>query len=75
MKMYRGVEVYLHAFLTLLALDGSEWSASCPRCFTPEKYPLNRRLSRPQSQSGHGSEEKNIPTLAGDQTMVIQPIA
>jgi hypothetical protein len=29
MKMYWGVEVYLHAFLTS-ALDESEWSASHP---------------------------------------------
>jgi len=28
-----GVEVQLHAFLTL-AIDGGEWSASCPSCFT-----------------------------------------
>jgi len=26
-----GVEVYLHAFLTS-ALDGREWSSSCPSC-------------------------------------------
>jgi len=29
MKMYWGVQIQLHAFLTL-ALDGGEWSASCP---------------------------------------------
>jgi len=32
-----GAEIYLHAFLTL-ALDGGEWSASCPRCFTPSNH-------------------------------------
>jgi hypothetical protein len=35
-KAFRGVGVELHAFLTS-ALDGSEWSASCPGGFTPGK--------------------------------------
>jgi hypothetical protein len=36
MKMYWGVEVYLHAFLTS-ALDGGEWSALRPGRFTHRK--------------------------------------
>jgi hypothetical protein len=44
-----------YSFLTL-ALDGSEWSESCPSCTLPPMkgpgYPLDRRLSGPQSQSG-----------------------
>jgi hypothetical protein len=36
MKTYWGVEVYLHALLTS-ALDGGEWSASCPGRFTPRE--------------------------------------
>jgi len=32
-KMYRGAEVELHSFLTS-AMDGGEWSASCPSQFT-----------------------------------------
>jgi hypothetical protein len=32
-----GVEVQLHTFLTS-ALDGGEWSASCPADFTPREY-------------------------------------
>ena len=35
-----GVKVQLHSFLTF-ALDGSEWSTSCPSCFTPgERTPV-----------------------------------
>ena len=29
MKAYRGMESYFHSFLTL-ALDGDDWSTSCP---------------------------------------------
>jgi hypothetical protein len=53
------VEVYV--FLTSL-LDGSEWSASRPGRYTPGEralsYPLNMKLSGPQSQSGGGGEYK-----------------
>jgi hypothetical protein len=57
------VEVYLHAFLTS-ALDGSRWVVRfTPRPLYPHGkgpcYPLDRRLSGPQSRSGHGGEEKN----------------
>jgi hypothetical protein len=37
-KAYGGVKEYLHVFLTS-ALDGDEWSASCPDRFTPGKEP------------------------------------
>jgi hypothetical protein len=36
MKMYRGVEMYLHTFWTL-ALDRGEWSASHPDNFSPRE--------------------------------------
>jgi hypothetical protein len=36
MKVYWGVEVELHKFLTS-ALDGGEWSASLPDRFTPRE--------------------------------------
>jgi hypothetical protein len=39
MKTYEGVEVYLHALLTLI-VDGGEWSASHAGCFTPEEKAL-----------------------------------
>jgi len=38
MKMYGGVEVWPHTFLTL-APDQGEWSASCPSFFTSGKSP------------------------------------
>jgi hypothetical protein len=48
-----------------LELDGGEWSASCPSCFTPGgKKPSTqwiwRGLVGPQSQSGCCAEEKNL---------------
>jgi hypothetical protein len=67
MKVYRGMEVYIHEFLTS-ALDGSEWSASRPGRFPPRENPrylLDRGLGGPQSQSGHGGEGKNSQPLPG----------
>jgi hypothetical protein len=45
MKIHWGVEVKIHAFLTL-TLDGSEWSASPCRIIPDEKppFPLERKL-------------------------------
>jgi hypothetical protein len=37
-KIYGGVNVQLHLFL-VLALDGGELSALCPRHFTPKERP------------------------------------
>jgi len=39
------------------------------------QYPLDRRLSGPQSRSGHDGGEKNIPAPDGNRTPVIQPVA
>jgi len=39
MKVCWGVEIQLHAFLTM-ALGGGEWLASCPSYFTPREEPL-----------------------------------
>jgi len=49
------VKVQFHTF-SISALDECEWLASRPDCFTPRKshrFPLNRRLGGPRSQSGH----------------------
>jgi hypothetical protein len=53
MKMYMGVEVYLHFFLTT-TVDGDEWSASRLLGNVPW-YASDRRLGGPQSQSGPSS--------------------
>jgi hypothetical protein len=37
-------------------------------------YPLDRRLGGPQSQSGHGGEEKNSQLLPGLETLIIQSV-
>jgi hypothetical protein len=36
MKVYRGVQVQLHTFLAT-ALEGGEWSTSCPSCINPSE--------------------------------------
>jgi hypothetical protein len=38
-------------------------------------YPMDRRLGGPQSQSGHGGEEKNSQPLLGLEPLIIQSIA
>jgi hypothetical protein len=51
-----------------LALDGGEWSASCPWHFTlreTARYSMYRRLGGSQNQSGHYEEEKNLLPLLG----------
>jgi hypothetical protein len=38
-------------------------------------YPLDRRLGKPQSQSGHGGEKKNSKPLPGLEPPIMQPVA
>jgi hypothetical protein len=63
LKMYGKMEVWFNAFLTSW-LDGGEWSASHPSCFTPREnaphYPLDRRLNEPYSQTGCCEDDKNL---------------
>jgi hypothetical protein len=55
-KTYWGVEVLLHAFLTL-AVGGGEWSASFSGHFAPGAHCMGGWVD-PQSQSGRDGEEK-----------------
>jgi hypothetical protein len=52
MKTFGGVNVYRATSRITSALDGGEWSASRPSCFThrrrSSRHPLYRRLGRPQ---------------------------
>jgi len=63
------------------ALDGGEWSASCPGHFTsppPGKnpwYPLDKRLGGPLSWSEHSGEEKSSQPLLGLKATIIKPIS
>jgi hypothetical protein len=68
-------DVQTHIFLTS-ALAGGEWSASRSGGKSP-RYPLDRRLGGPQSQSGRRGEEKNLdPTGARNSDhSVVQPAA
>lgn len=56
----RGVEVYLHSFLSS-ALDIGQWSTSRCGRFIPKKecqYSLQRTLGGSQSRNGNSGEEK-----------------
>ena len=65
-EAYNGVEAWLCWFLTS-ALDGAEWSTSCPGHFTMGKTSgvcMCRRLGGPQSWCGcFGKEKKLLPLL------------
>jgi hypothetical protein len=74
MKMHGGMEVQLHAFPTLAL--GGEWSVThlplLPRGKNT-RYPVDTRSSGQQSQTVHGSEEKNpFPGSTGNRFPVVQ---
>jgi len=71
------MEVYPHAFFNL-AVDGSDWLASCPSRFNPReraRYPTDRRLVGPQIHSGRGDEELSSQPMPGLEALIIQPVA
>jgi hypothetical protein len=66
MKMYGGVDVQIHVFLTS-ALDGGEQSASRSSHFTPGKeppVPMDRRMGEPHSHSGQYAKVKILDITA-----------
>jgi len=62
MKTYWGREVYVHAFFDLGTRCKSR--PLYPQGKSP-RYPLDRRVDRPQSRSGRGVEEKNCQPSPG----------
>jgi hypothetical protein len=56
-KKCGAVKIYFHAHL-ILALDGSDWSASRPGPFIAG--PLARRLGGTQNRNGSGRKEKAV---------------
>ena len=59
-KCVGGIELWLHAFLTLALDGGGVVSLTCRPLYPMRKrfrYPLNRRLCGPQSWSGRFGEE------------------
>jgi hypothetical protein len=76
MKAYWGVEAQFHAFLTS-ALDGGEWSVSCPGRLTPRERARRTHWIRgwvDPTASLEGGEEKNSQPL-GLEPPIIQPVA
>jgi hypothetical protein len=67
MKLYNRLQVYSHTFLTM-ALNGGEWSASCPGHFTiTERDPSTHGIGgcMGPSASLHAVEERKILSLPG----------
>jgi hypothetical protein len=67
MQKYRGVEKYLHAFLTLALVTG-KWLASRPWSIHLEvrnEILVDKKLDWLQSRSGRFGREKNLSPLPG----------
>lgn len=63
MKAYKGVEFWLHLFLSR-TLDGGDSQLYSPAAFLWERTPV-RRLGGSQSKSGRFGIEKNLVCFAG----------
>jgi hypothetical protein len=79
MKAYGGVDLYLHAFLTS-AVDGGEWSASRPGCFTPrERAPGTHWIGGwVGSSAGLDAVKRHISSPrreSNPRTPIVQPVA
>jgi hypothetical protein len=78
MKMYGGVDVYIHILLTS-TIAGGELSASCPSHLHPGKsswYPLDRRMGEHQNRSGYMERRKIMSHWdSNPDPLVAQPIA
>jgi hypothetical protein len=78
MKMYGGVKIQLHTFL-IMVLDGGEWSASHPSCFTSEERDPYAHLigwASPRASLDTVIRGENPFTApARNRTLVIWPIA
>jgi hypothetical protein len=58
-----------------LALDGSEWSVSCPSHFTPREIALGKEAGwAPELVSTLGSREESLAFI-GNRTLAVQLIA
>jgi hypothetical protein len=69
-----GVEVSLQSFLTS-ALDGGEWSTSCPAALPLRKecrYPFYRRLGERQGWAGCFVEVENLLTWLGFEPRIVR---
>jgi len=73
-KAYGGVEVQLRSFLTS-ALEGGEWLASCPNCFTAGESAAvtvrKRRLGRNHRRCGSFAEEENFSPPQGNKPRLL----
>jgi hypothetical protein len=79
MKVYGGVDVYIHIFLTL-ALVASEWSASCTCRFTfGERAPGNHWIGGwvgPRADLDERRRENSWPYRdLSSNSSVVQPVA
>jgi hypothetical protein len=72
-----GMNYSSYSYLTW-ALDGDQWSASCPgRALPPGKYlgyHLYRRLGDPQAWYGHTDQRKKSFASAGIRTPVVHSV-
>ena len=75
MKLYRGVEVWLHSFL-VSSLHGVRSQLHAEAAFTLGQIPrylFHRSLSGPNTLSRHFGEEKTLLSLSGFEVPIVRP--